>query len=47
MVDGEVGEVRVDAETLEGTIPAGGHHGNDKVWGSLCMWAEETKTASA
>jgi hypothetical protein len=35
----EVGEVLVNAEPLE-SIPASGHHCNDKIWGSLCAWAE-------
>ena len=45
-MDGEVGKVLVDLETME-SIPAGSRHGNDKVWGSPCMWAEETKTTPA
>jgi len=43
LVDGEVGEVVVDSETME-SIPTGRRHGNDKVWGSPCTWAEKTKT---
>jgi len=45
-VDGEVGEVLVDSEAME-SIPADGRNRNDKVWGSTCMGAEETKTASS
>jgi len=38
LVDAEVGKVFVDSEPME-SIPAGGGHGNDKVWGSPCAWA--------
>ena len=38
LVDVEVGKVFVESEPME-SIPAGGGHGNDEVWGSPCTWA--------